>query len=153
MKIEKQVCALEYALCLKELGVKQDSLVYWLRKPDLCKMIPTDIEGQFKHKILTYEYFIGSPEASDIWEGEILCSAFTTAELGEILPGQFRIGKKDLELYWECYIESEKIENLYLIDCIIPHKNTSLITFKDNNEANCRAKMLIHLIENGLYKV
>lgn len=35
MKLEDQVCSLEFAKKLKELGVKQESLWYWVEKSEL----------------------------------------------------------------------------------------------------------------------
>lgn len=65
MKLESQVCSLELAKRLKELGVDQESLWYWNEYSDLnCVLVsPADKLG---------ENF----------------AAFTVAELGEMLKGQ-----------------------------------------------------------------
>ena len=73
MKLEEQVCSLELAKKLKELGVKQDGyfsweLIYkkWEIRPDCCY---EDLDN-------------------------VMVSAFTVAELGEIL-----ISHNDIEVY------------------------------------------------------
>ena len=65
MKLEEQVCSLELAMRLKELGVKQESLLWWRE---------TTVSG---------EAYISH------WEGpktSLHYSAFTVAELGTLLP-------------------------------------------------------------------
>tara|TARA_R110000851_G_scaffold202598_1_gene354359 strand:+ start:182 stop:670 length:489 start_codon:yes stop_codon:yes gene_type:complete len=69
MKLESQVCSLELAQKLKELGVKQESLWEWYIKGD--------------------ESFVTGGDASIHFEIEgftCSCSAYTVAELGEGLP-------------------------------------------------------------------
>ncbi|MEK6880067.1 MAG: hypothetical protein AABY22_10685 [Nanoarchaeota archaeon] len=65
MKIENQVSSLQPSKRLKELGVKQDSLFYW-------------------HNIDTYPSIMYGDSTE--WAGDELISAFTVAELGEMLP-------------------------------------------------------------------
>ena len=111
MQLEQQVISRELAKKLKELGVKQESLFWydWVR-PDVGE------EGVFALTQTTY-----TPDA---------VSAFTVAELGELLPKahlttQFHDG-------WYAYDGDGE----YVADA--------------KTEADARAKMLIHLIENGL---
>lgn len=133
MELEKQVCSFELAKELKELGVKQDSLFYW---------IPSSVGY-----ILTSSFVdILSDQECNIYLETIkktipdkIYSAFTVAELGEILPGflleiNLRIFKNNLDEF------------------CITYGNYSII-FHDKNESNARAKMLIHLIKNELIKV
>jgi hypothetical protein len=61
MELEKQICSLELAKKLKELGVKQDSLFWW-------------VNGR------------GRMELHDKHTDSDSVSAFTVAELGEMLP-------------------------------------------------------------------
>lgn len=63
MKLEQQVCGLELAKRLKELGVKQDSFYLW--------------DGVDKNLIRA---------DADGWLIERCYSAFTVAELGEMFP-------------------------------------------------------------------
>jgi hypothetical protein len=62
MELKDIVCSLEHAKRLNELGVKQESLFYWLNRKIVC---PKFQEFNFPEK----------------W-----CSAFTASELGEMLP-------------------------------------------------------------------
>ena len=64
MKIEQQVTSLELSKILEKFGVKQKSLFYWTHQPDI------DV-GPFVHQG-------PGQNAGDV-------SAFTVAELGEIL--------------------------------------------------------------------
>jgi hypothetical protein len=119
MKLEQQVASLDLAKRLKELGVKQESHFYWRKL--------TEDDGW------------------EVWDSTGLygktCSAFTVAELGEMLPKGYAVFSVNLDwpLYkpgmeWCC--ESGDLE-----------RNQFAPT-----EADARAKMLIYLIENGLVK-
>ena len=69
MSLENQVCSLDLARRLKELGVKQESLFYWystFKRPDECQY---HIEYQ----------------GEDGRGGEMICATFTVAELGEMI--------------------------------------------------------------------
>jgi len=68
MELSKQVVFLELYKRLKELGVKQESLCYWY---------PTF--GR------TDEYHV-EYQGEDGRDDEMVCAAFTVAELGEMLP-------------------------------------------------------------------
>jgi len=131
MKPEKQVCSLELAKKLKELGVKQNSLFYWvenfgrLKSPQLVNK-----DDLFSLKMLL-----------EGTAGEGQCySAFTVAELGAMLPAQ-TICRKD-------YINTTK-HWMYHIE--IADIKTDIIFAE--NEADVRAKMLCYLIENNLLKI
>lgn len=120
MKLEDQVCALEYARKLKELNVNQESYFEWLYRPDLDKW---EVSPRFKNP-LGY-------------------SAFTVAELGEMLPSWCKSQKivtanLTPTKKWCCAAHPQEYESKYL---------------SADTEANARAKMLIYLIENGLVKV
>lgn len=126
MNLESQVCSFELAKRLKELGIKQSSLFFWT-----IGGIVSRLEAL---PILDYNY-----------------SAFTVAELGEMLP--YRIHKKiseyglsydwiismdvNLCIYYKCEIGGDE---LYPPD----------INHDEETEANARAKCLIMLLENKL---
>ena len=75
MPLEKQVSSLEPSKHLKELGVKQESHFYWNRPTNLA---PHQIvSGTFTWK-------------TDDEDGRV--SAFTVAELGEMLPERTEAG-------------------------------------------------------------
>lgn len=119
MKLEDQICSFELAKSLKELGVKQESHFYW---------IPVG-NGYIA------DCFMYSEQYEEI-DKEI--SAFTVAELGEILPPFVTTEK---------YFCKEKPRfNTHEEKTIEQH------SFHDDKEADARAKMLIYLIEKGLLK-
>ncbi len=113
MKLEDQVCSLEFSKRLKELGVKQDSLFYF-----------------FKDRI----YYRGDLAVPD----NKIISAFTVAELGEMLPKNMpSLGSND-ESGWYMHVFKPIEKWIKMYPC--------------KTEANARAKMLIYLLENNLIK-
>lgn len=116
MKLEDQVCSLESAKRLKELGVRQDSYFYW-------NGIMTDVENKLVG-------IIKNDFSNDGY------SAFTVAELGEMLP-PFVVTEKYLcrgkPRFMSCETET--------MECHAWH---------DDRESEARAKMLIHLLEQGI---
>ena len=122
MTIEKQVSNLELSKRLKEFGVKQESLFWWVDTDagyELC------IRTNGKFTIIRDGYS---------WEQEIShsdVSAFTGAELVEMLPygSTFRRGTKGYTS--TC---------LQMTGTILPQQT----------EADARAKMIIYLLENNL---
>ena len=124
MTLEQQLVSLELAKKLKELGVKQESYFGWVYDP-----------------MSSLGYFVTSN--SDKWEYEY--SAYTVAELGEMLPARvqkFRLqcDKAPDEKWFVSYI------------AFLDDDNEEIVQFA-NTEANARAKMLIYLIENNHIKV
>lgn len=128
MNLSDQVCSLEYARRLKELGVKQ--------------------HGYFSFFRIDEEYFIADNAFDDF-----IASAFTVAELGELLPKT--IEKSDVIYFltitrptpfvgWHICYENK---GHYLMD----NRNIHLTTL-DVFEVNARAEMLIKLIEQGHVK-
>ncbi len=116
MKLENQVVNRELSQEIEKLGVKQDSLWWWFR----------NIDGWSIHEI-------GGKCDSD--RKKDYCSAFTVAELGEMLP--FPISRqifKNVHGRYGFYTETAK---LILAD----------------TEADARAKLFIYLIEKKLMKV
>src|SRR5436853_6300896 len=81
MDLEKQVVSLDLAKRLKELGVKQESLFYWIKHRQTAWPEP---QLWFTGEI--HRYNEESPNAFKI---DILSSTFTVAELGEMLPSDF----------------------------------------------------------------
>ena len=73
LELEKQVTSLEPSKELKKLGVKQDSLWYWVL-----------LEGYFDYQLKQKGY---DPHLRTTTKD--FCSAFTVAEHGEMLPDGF----------------------------------------------------------------
>lgn len=126
LELSKQVVSLESAKRLKELGCVQDSLFWWCIKPERGVLIPV----------------IETTENSTLGRRKI-ASAYTVAELGEMLPKMVNGWPLHMEFYkgWLIYYKYknilEKIQSWSMSD----------------TEAECRAKMLIHLLENKLMEV
>jgi len=127
MKLEQQVCSLELAKQLKELGFKQDSLFWWQDCGD----------G-------TVELMYGKTDSNFGIPVQYYYPAYTVAELGEMLPNgnySFR------------YIGVEKWaagNNLYNYNANMQGKMVKVTEKESKTEADARAKMLIYLKENKL---
>lgn len=93
MKLKDHVTSLKLSMKLKELGVKQKSLFYWI--DNYCDEKYFSIVDYINLNVTTW-----------------YASAFTSSELEELLPE--------------------------ILD--------------KESEANCRAKLLIYLLENGMIK-
>ena len=170
LPLEKQVSSLEPSRRLKELGVKQKSLYYWVKGdkqrgvcPDCRKaggLVPEcaycggtgkDIENQ------NY-YLYGRLE---VWQEDRVkdYSAFTVAELGEMLPHRVKsfpfekwhndallhelLSFRGVKYGYKMYYESDTGEEF-------PKPKDAIWA---DTEADARALMLIYLIENNLIKV
>jgi len=113
VKLEDQVCLLELAKKLKELGVKQDSVFYWVIT-------------------MTTNYhlsYTGGDKSLLPLERNDFYSAFTVAELGEILLATAK--------------DDEQLQILY------DRMFTLRLNQKHETEADDRAWMLVYMIENG----
>jgi len=124
MKVGEQVVSLELAKEMKELGIEQNSLWWWVsldrRSPHMyLECIKTTI-GNIR------------PGAKDQY------SAFTVAELLNMLPeGYYTFYSGHLKT-WACFSDNEEFNN------------KESINFIADTEANARGKMLIYLKKNGL---
>ena len=120
MELNKQVTSLEISKRLKELGVKQESLWFWI-----------NLGKDFDKNDLIYMGELANGDTND----ETL-SAFTVAELGEMLPRELQLnGICD----WFCHKEPDgkwRIQYRYYVQSL--------------QEADARGKMLIYLLENKL---
>lgn len=129
LKLEDQVCNLQLSKRLKELGVEQESLFVWT----------TAFMMDREHQRVFVEYMDIFLDRSIKGE-QIICSAFTVAELGEMLPSQIgdywlRTGKPGSGSQWSMWYE-------------IGAQVVAVST--EQSEVDTRAKMLIYLIENKL---
>jgi len=126
MKLEEQVCSLELAKKLKELGVKQESLFYW----NICH----DCEKEYPFGSVNWEISYEKNHGENI-------SAFTASELLEKVPNELH--GSPLQIQGSSFIGEN---NLIFY---ITYPNYVEIFFSDKNLSNPLAKMLIHLIENN----
>lgn len=128
MNLEQHVCSLELAKRLNELGVKQESYLWWL--------FWDDHNGEGERAAIVHDR-----GRADVWEiterdkvGAIV-SAFTVAELGEMLPESAKSMKS-----------SQNVADERWLSYCVGHDRI----FYADTEADARAKMLIYLIENKL---
>jgi hypothetical protein len=145
MKIEDQVCSLELAKRLKELGVKQESYFYWFV-----------LVGIGTARLRNNEW---RPEVS----GEEPISAFTVSELMEMLPAY--IDTKKNEPFNTFYFDLRKrtAKNIqYIVNyyCDTVDQTVNIVPYQllskniyDEKLADCLAKTLIYLTGEGLINV
>ncbi len=127
MTLENQVCSLELAKRLKELGVKQESFCYWI----------TNTNGH--NPWLKWRKNVDCPcEFFTTANVKVRYSAFTVAELGEMLPPSVRVNKEF----------DDKNEKIFYVG--LHHGDWRISA---DTEADARAKMLIYLLENKLITV
>lgn len=131
MEKEKQLTNLELSKKLRDLGVPQDSLFYW-------DMRPTNNGIEIKPRGIFYQ----KPRNGD---HDYIISAFTVAELGELLPRRITVDRWT----WICFkdaVEGTDIWNGIIVD---ENKEKEIKRILSETEADARAKMLIFLIEQG----
>lgn len=127
MKLQDQVCSLELAKKLKELGVKQESLYRWIGIMLDENSIPT---------LWVIKW------ADTYWKGSNYSfSAYTVAELGEMLPSTVASSKYQEEDSQDSFICKLNVEGDW---------SKYIHVLQDTTEADARAKMLIYLMEHNL---
>lgn len=124
MKLEQQVVSLELAKKMKELGFKQESLFYWINREEIPGKTIWCLEFADEQKI---DYLKKS--------NFDIISAYTVAELGEMLPDHFHTQKSGVDYFIQSQLPSQ---------IALGHYEFS------ETEADVRAKMLIYLKENNL---
>jgi len=141
MKLEQQVTSLELSKHLRELGVKQESLFWWIYN-----------DGMNQWEIHPF---------SEHWtrqDGHAKrTSAFTVAELGEMLPWLI---EKDGNTFWlEIIKNGKQIEppgkehGIAYTEPRESDEETESLPYpqiEEDTESDARAKMLIYLLENNL---
>lgn len=146
--LQDQVCSLELAKKIKKLGVKQESLFTWVTA---LGNVSLQLSDEFRDSLYPRSCFEGLSELA-------MCknyySAFTVAELGEMLPnfvsislcGGGRTGER---------VDYVVCSNVNTREAWIA-KHTSEINFheiRSETMADAMAKMLIYLIENSSIKL
>ena len=130
MKLEDQVCSLEMAKKLKELGVKQESLFGWYEYTcDVDKKSSGNAYIAYCDCVEEHE----DSDASSYFHSKLIASAFTVAELGEMLKeSEWRLPYvRENGRWWTGGFDDE------------PTSDT---------EADARAKMLVWVMECELKK-
>ena len=124
MRLEKQVVSLELAKRMKELGFRQRSLWWW---------------GSL-HEGWTFNLFNHPRDMNELY------SAYTVAELGEMLPYNIVIKKRIR--YYDYFLTINKLALGYKIT--YENGKSIIAGIAEPTEANAKAKMLIYLKEKGL---
>lgn len=134
MKIEEQVTSLELSKRLKELGVKQESYFKWQFSYNGGDVRMWNVFPYFNEEIN------GSPYVT---------AAFTATELGEMLPQNesiatmfFPNGRCQIAILGDLQIEID--------ERTVSKWGAASQSIQADTEADCRARMLIYLIENNL---
>ena len=157
MKLEDQVCSLELAKRLKELGVPQKSLFYWVRRINALEygqaLGKSNKEGEIPckefDKLGKWEIlYKNDKDCKDYGFG--FYSAPTIAELGEGLPPIISIYDYNGHKLFNLEI-TRAIEKGWFV-----RYTGDLYSLKecyDDTLVNAVTKMFIYLIENGLVKI
>ena len=124
MKLEDQVCSLDLAKRLKELGVKQESAFYWFPFGGGVH------KWQLTKKILDMDALRGWRSYEKNNKDFSFYAAFTVAELGEMLPSVYRTRRTALG-EWLSY-SNDAMNG--------PEDHQETVS---ESEADARAKMLI----------
>lgn len=132
MKLEEQVASLELCKRLKELGTEQKQRAfYWVHISE-----PEWVLWYWKECVLHKENAYQFRNALD---HEEYIAAFTVAELGAMLPTDYGtqvISCGNEREWFAIYDEGDGLKDM--------EPEIFALT-----EADCRAKMLIHLLEKG----
>ena len=149
MKLEEQVVSLELAKKLKKLGFKQEGLFSWsncniaYRYEDIACSYVQKLDKLtliYEENIPEKQFFGSEDDELDADEKEVY-SAYTPAELGEMLPAYF-----DSNHYLYIWKDDKDLWRIHYTEWGIV---TNFVIEKDT-EANARAKMLIYLKEKKL---
>lgn len=124
MDIETQVTSLELSKKLKELGVKQESVWYWL-----------EIDGGFTNPVYWEVHQLDDIGSQDI-------SAFTVAELGEIYKGKKILTYFDEKTReWEVYCpETDFFMQVIFADTEANARALALIWLIENGHVEVKSK-------------
>lgn len=142
--VEQQVCSLELATKLKQLGIEQKSLFYWAKFFYLeGKSHQWGVEAKEQNELEAHEY--GHTKIEDVEN----YSAFTVAEIGEMLPQILKIKKIKYQLFIS--VAMDKKWFVVYADETDYHNNAPIKFMICNTMANAMAEMLVYLIEHNLY--
>lgn len=129
MTLERECVSLDLAKRLKELGCPQNSLFYWVQYPN-------------EEWYLKCYCFTSDKNNGCVWDK---ISAYTTGELGEMLPYGFMSGLKSRGYECSYHIGQPRNNPMGLHDGM--HYELA------DTEADVRGLMLIHLYENKIIEV
>lgn len=153
MQLQKQVCSVEQSKRFKELGVDINSIFLFVNNWRNPRHQPVD-DGEFI--ILAEEERIIKTKAQARGADVEFTSAFTVAELGQMLPDKFnsqgyKLGDNK-DMHWFC--RNERVDTFPFQEGIqdSPAHMRNKEAIRDaygETEAIARANMLILLLEKG----
>jgi len=133
MNIEKQIVSLELAKKLNEFGVEQENAWEWRR--DFYKNM---------HHFSDWKLWVAHDDNFSCGDSYETIAAFTVAELGEMLLK----GSEGNIVYWEASHQADGwVLRTYELGELTDGGGEA--SFREDTEANARAKALIWLIESG----
>ena len=138
--LEKQVTCRELSQKLKELGIKQNSVWYWIITSTTNYHLSL-VDGD--KRLL--------PKDRNDWY-----SAFTVSELGEILPSPLEVEHEDVNAYY--YLHSWKTMKSYVCEYLFMTSGGEIQKYKTlyyqigDTMADAMATMLIYLIQHNIIK-
>jgi hypothetical protein len=144
MKLENQYATIDQCKRLKELGIIQEGQFSWVYSNS-----ESNHELYF-NKVVAIDLLAQANLDNKLWQriiNEGIFSAWSVAELGELLPDKFQYQLS------ECFVDSVKFckEHRWIagIHTVWAHNNPVVAKkyFPGNNEAQIRAEVLIYLIE------
>ena len=134
--LNQQLVSLELAQKMKEFGFKQESFFVWLHskvdnKATILENLNMDLDTE------NFKYF----------------SAYTVAELGEMLPDNIKANSNS---YWlktaKTKLSTDQTYHVVYYEDNHPIDG-EVISFTADTEADARGKMLIYLVENNLITI
>ena len=126
--LEHQVCSRELAQRLEELGVRQESVFWWVDR--------------------TLTYSGGLASHAQLRGG---VAAFTVAELGAMLPDEITIPAKNGKLYTHWLRFGRYRGAGHRFWCAYPGGNArTTLEERAHTEAGARAQLLIYVLEHQL---
>lgn len=163
MKLEQQVANLELSQKLDSLGVKGESLFYHIKDESekIDRIHPAgeiiqeyEVDEEYGSSYPTPEDVLTNESWSDYKENSIIVSAYTVAELGEMLPREIDLPYKNGKSRGRAHrrIYGEYGAGLPFYCYYYCTSRSSNLEERADTEADARAKMLIHLLENKLIK-
>jgi len=138
MELEKQVVSLELAKKLKELGFEQESYFWW------------QLHNDKEYHLRDSESATGD-EATFSLHKE-WCSAYTVAELGEMLPDRLDEKAQATDYETHYFFEITKDVKKWEVSYRGSGDSGCKIFVGDENLSNAMAKVLIYLKDNNLIK-
>lgn len=144
LHLEKQCASLEPSIKLRNLGVRQKSCFAWMNDTEKVGSYLDDVE-------------LFATMGIELMRGGKAVSAFTVAELGEMLPEReekdFRVSFINIHKNKkESGTEQWTVKFVWRVVGTSPANDARYITYGDNL-ADAMAKMLIYLLENKIIEV